>query len=62
MSAPDVQPAPVSVAGGSRRDRARQIDAVVTRDLVLRLRLAMLDPSQADLPGLRVADVVGVVS
>ena len=40
-------------------DRKSRVIALIERDLILRLRLAMLDPAQDDLPGLLPGEAFG---
>ena len=43
----------------ARAARLRRADDLLTRDLCLRLRLAIADPSQGCVPGLTVAEAMG---
>ena len=44
----------------ARADRMRRADDLLTRDLILRLRLAMADPAQGRAEGLTVEQAMGV--
>ena len=46
----------------ARADRMRRADDLLTPDLILRLRLAIADPSQGCVPGLTVAQAMGVAT
>ena len=56
------RPAPdlAKMHADARAARLRRADDLLTRDLILRLRLAIADPSQGCVPGLTVAEAMGV--
>ena len=56
------RPAPdlAQMHADARAARLRRADDLLTRDLCLRLRLATLDPAAGDMPGLTVAQAMGV--
>jgi hypothetical protein len=50
-------PLPVTPALDARQRRAAEL---IDRDMILRLLLAIADPSKSDVPGLSVRDAMGV--
>ena len=56
------RPAPdlAKMHADARAARLRRADDLLTRDLILRLRLATLDPAAGDMPGLTVEQAMGV--